>query len=71
MPQTMLRLKTGTPSGDAPKTTAHLLPCRVHHNGSVEPAQPFWQPSSGPGTTPRPWAESAEEKKKKEEMKKK
>ncbi|KAB5571990.1 ribonuclease H2, subunit C [Coniochaeta sp. 2T2.1] len=28
-----------------PKTTAHLLPCRVHYDGPVEPAQSYWSPT--------------------------
>lgn len=35
-----------------PKATAHLLPCRVHHNGSIEPIQPFWKPEKQAGTSP-------------------
>ncbi|KAK0712271.1 ribonuclease H2, subunit C [Apiosordaria backusii] len=26
------------------KTTAHLLPCKIHHTGPVEPTQSFWDP---------------------------
>ncbi|KAL2022601.1 hypothetical protein VTK56DRAFT_4945 [Thermocarpiscus australiensis] len=47
MSQQMLALKPETASGGTPKATAHLLPCRVHHNGSVEPAQSFWEPKVG------------------------
>ncbi|KAM7190750.1 putative dna replication licensing factor mcm6 protein [Rhypophila sp. PSN 637] len=25
--------------------TPHLLPCRIHHDGSVEPVQSFWDPT--------------------------
>ncbi|KAJ9162185.1 hypothetical protein NKR19_g1555 [Coniochaeta hoffmannii] len=42
MPQAMLSIKQDTPS--RPKTTAHLLPCRVHYDGPVEPAQSYWSP---------------------------
>jgi len=31
------------------KTKPHLLPCRVHHNGSVEPTQSFWNPTESAG----------------------
>lgn len=31
---------------DLPKATPHLLPCRVHHNGSIEPVQFFWEPNT-------------------------
>ncbi|KAK4240389.1 ribonuclease H2 non-catalytic subunit-domain-containing protein [Achaetomium macrosporum] len=47
MLQPMLNLKPETPSGATPKATPHLLPCRVHHNGSVEPNQSFWDPKVG------------------------
>ena len=33
-----------TSSADRPKTTPHLLPCRVHHTGDVEPVDAFWDP---------------------------
>lgn len=48
-------LTLGSPSNPPkppPKATAHLLPCRVHHNGSIEPIQPFWRPEKQPGTPP-------------------
>ncbi|KAK4246614.1 ribonuclease H2 non-catalytic subunit-domain-containing protein [Corynascus novoguineensis] len=48
MSQPMLRVeKSETPSGDSPKATPHLLPCRVHHNGPAEPAQSFWNARVG------------------------
>lgn len=50
-------LTLGSPSNPPkppPKATAHLLPCRVHHNGSIEPIQPFWRPEKQPGTPPSP-----------------
>ncbi|KAK1827647.1 ribonuclease H2 non-catalytic subunit-domain-containing protein [Podospora conica] len=31
-----------------PKATPNLLPCRVQHNGSVEPIQSFWEPKKQP-----------------------
>ena len=31
------------------RVTPHLLPCRVHHSGSVEPMQAFWAPVQTPG----------------------
>lgn len=34
-------------SGDAPKATANLLPCRINHDGSVEPVDSFWNPRTG------------------------
>lgn len=49
MTQPMLALKSDkTPEG-TPKATPHLLPCRVHHNGPVEPAQSFWNPKTSEG----------------------
>ncbi|KAK3940126.1 ribonuclease H2, subunit C [Diplogelasinospora grovesii] len=42
MSQPILSVK---PSSAEEKTTPNLLPCRVHHNGSVEPIQDFWQPT--------------------------
>lgn len=48
-------LTLGSPSNppqSPPKATAHLLPCRVHHNGSIEPIQPFWKPEKQAGTSP-------------------
>ncbi|KAL2148589.1 hypothetical protein VTH82DRAFT_2143 [Thermothelomyces myriococcoides] len=51
MSQPMLNVKSGSPSGDIPKATPHLLPCRIHHDGSVEPAQPFWNPRVGEAGT--------------------
>ncbi|KAK0744212.1 ribonuclease H2 non-catalytic subunit-domain-containing protein [Schizothecium vesticola] len=48
-------LTLGGPSPSSPSTppkaTPHLLPCRVHHNGSIEPIQPFWQPEKQPDGT--------------------
>ncbi|KAK3293894.1 ribonuclease H2 non-catalytic subunit-domain-containing protein [Chaetomium fimeti] len=46
MSQPMLTLKSDKSSEDTPKATPHLLPCRVNHNGPVEPAQSFWNPKT-------------------------
>ncbi|KAL2137223.1 hypothetical protein VTI74DRAFT_6434 [Chaetomium olivicolor] len=47
MSQPILSLKSETTtSEEIPKATPHLLPCRVHHNGSVEPVQCFWEPKA-------------------------
>ncbi|OIW32274.1 ribonuclease H1 small subunit [Coniochaeta ligniaria NRRL 30616] len=43
MTQPMLSIKSDKPSNS--KTTAHLLPCRVHYDGPVEPAQSYWSPT--------------------------
>jgi len=37
-------------SGDPhSKATPNLLPCRINHNGSIEPVEPFWDPRTGEG----------------------
>ncbi|KAK4158266.1 ribonuclease H2 non-catalytic subunit-domain-containing protein [Chaetomidium leptoderma] len=52
MSQPMLSLKSEASSGETPKATPHLLPCRVHHTGSVEPVQSFWEPKVNEDGTP-------------------
>ncbi|AEO70925.1 c9faff0d-4010-499a-8491-e65dffd49e6a [Thermothielavioides terrestris] len=47
MSQPMISLQPEPAAGHPPQATAHLLPCRVHHNGSVEPVQSFWEPKAG------------------------
>ena len=42
-----LAFKLEVPSGETPKATPHLLPCRVHHSGPFEPVQAFWDPKPG------------------------
>ncbi|KAI0173295.1 ribonuclease H1 small subunit [Hypoxylon sp. FL1284] len=32
-------------------TSVHLLPCRIHHNGNVEPVDTFWNPAEGQDET--------------------
>lgn len=49
MSKPILSLVDHTTSRDDKSTTAttvtpHLLPCRIHHDGSVEPVQSFWDP---------------------------
>ena len=44
MSQPMLEITAETTG--AKKTTPHLLPCRIHHNGPVEPTDAFWNPDS-------------------------
>ncbi|KAL2266877.1 hypothetical protein VTJ83DRAFT_4154 [Remersonia thermophila] len=52
MTQSILRFDEPASQADAPKTTPHLLPCRVHHDGPVEPVESFWEPKpSQDGTT--------------------
>jgi hypothetical protein len=37
-------------SGDFQKATPHLLPCRINHNGSIEPVEAsFWDPRTSDG----------------------
>ncbi|KAH7626083.1 ribonuclease H2, subunit C [Sordaria sp. MPI-SDFR-AT-0083] len=36
-------------STTTPKTTPNLLPCRIHHDGSVEPTDSFWNPREEDG----------------------
>lgn len=50
----ILTLGPSKPPNPPPKATAHLLPCRVHHNGSIEPIQPFWKPEKQAGMFPSP-----------------
>ncbi|KAI5861601.1 ribonuclease H1 small subunit [Durotheca rogersii] len=30
------------------KSQVHLLPCRIHHDGNVDPIGTYWNPSEGP-----------------------
>ncbi|KAK3353672.1 ribonuclease H2, subunit C [Lasiosphaeria hispida] len=49
MSQPVLTLKSPE---EPPKTTPHLLPCRVHHTGPVDPVEAFWEPKhADDGTT--------------------
>ncbi|KAK4180863.1 ribonuclease H2, subunit C [Triangularia setosa] len=41
-------LNLGSASSSPKKTTAHLLPCKIHHTGSVEPTKSFWDPQTFP-----------------------
>lgn len=34
------------------KAVANLLPCRVHHNGSIDPTSAYWTPSTAKGSFP-------------------
>ncbi|KAK4125431.1 ribonuclease H1 small subunit, partial [Parathielavia appendiculata] len=47
MSKPVLALELGKLSKETPKATPHLLPCRIHHNGPVEPVQSFWAPKVG------------------------
>ncbi|KAI1336632.1 ribonuclease H2, subunit C [Xylariaceae sp. FL0016] len=35
----------GTDEGSEKKATVHLLPCRIHHDGNVDPSDVYWSPS--------------------------
>ncbi|KAH7171516.1 ribonuclease H2 non-catalytic subunit-domain-containing protein [Dactylonectria macrodidyma] len=43
MSQPMLSLEAGD---ETPKVMANILPCRIHHNGPVEPVSAYWAPTS-------------------------
>lgn len=48
----MLSLKEG---GETKKMTANLLPCRIHHDGPIDPVGAYWMPLDSTGTySPRP-----------------
>ena len=47
MSQPILELKAETTGAE--KTTPHLLPCRIHHNGPVEPTESFWNITQSQG----------------------
>ncbi|KAK3338531.1 ribonuclease H2, subunit C [Neurospora tetraspora] len=40
---------SSTTSTPIPKTTPNLLPCRIHHDGPVEPTDSFWNPREEDG----------------------
>ncbi|KAK7431383.1 hypothetical protein QQZ08_002154 [Neonectria magnoliae] len=44
MSQSILSLKAS--SSDTPKAVANILPCRVHHNGPVDPVSAYWKPTT-------------------------
>lgn len=48
----MLSLGLDRPDEDIPRATPQLLPCRVHHDGSVEPVEFFWEPRKNEGSCP-------------------
>ncbi|KAF4337678.1 ribonuclease H2 subunit C [Fusarium beomiforme] len=33
-----------TPDGNKTKAVANLLPCRIHHDGPIDPASTYWTP---------------------------
>ena len=43
----MLSLKE---AGETKKMTANLLPCRIHHDGSIDPVGAYWMPVDSTGT---------------------
>lgn len=40
--QPMLALKDAQ---NKPKVTANLLPCRINHDGPIDPVDTFWNPT--------------------------
>ncbi|KAK3182098.1 MCM DNA helicase complex subunit mcm6 [Lecanicillium sp. MT-2017a] len=44
----MLSIKEAT---SKPKVTANLLPCRIHHDGPIDPATPYWKPQEAEDST--------------------
>ncbi|KAK4661014.1 hypothetical protein QC762_124030 [Podospora pseudocomata] len=44
-------LDIGSASSSPKRTTAHLLPCKIHHTGPVEPTQSFWDPQTSTSST--------------------
>ncbi|KAK4647285.1 uncharacterized protein QC761_124030 [Podospora bellae-mahoneyi] len=43
-------LDIGSASSSPKRTTAHLLPCKIHHTGPVGPIQSFWDPQTSTST---------------------
>ena len=56
----MLSLKEG---GETKKRTANLLPCRIHHDGSIDPVGAYWMPVDSTGTCSPGWTILATNKK--------
>ncbi|KAI1117975.1 ribonuclease H2, subunit C [Nemania sp. NC0429] len=50
MPPPLFTVESGT-SGEE-KTTVNLLPCRIHHDGDVNPSDAFWNPTSTEDSAP-------------------
>ncbi|KAK5658220.1 hypothetical protein OQA88_2195 [Cercophora sp. LCS_1] len=44
MTQPILSLTPANPE-EIQKATPNLLPCKIHHNGSIEPVESFWEPT--------------------------
>lgn len=45
--QPMLSVKEGS---ETKKMTANLLPCRIHHDGPIDPVSAYWKPVDSTGT---------------------
>ncbi|KAF7547202.1 hypothetical protein G7Z17_g7883 [Cylindrodendrum hubeiense] len=43
MSQPILSLKT---NDETPKAVANILPCRIHHNGPIDPISAYWKPTT-------------------------
>jgi hypothetical protein len=48
MTQPILSIEEDT-SKPSPKAVANLLPCRVHHDGPVDPLDGYWKPTNSEG----------------------
>jgi hypothetical protein len=51
MSQPMLTLATA--KSDQTEAQVHLLPCRIHHDGTVGPIEPYWSPAVHQGKSSR------------------
>ncbi|KAI1815364.1 ribonuclease H2, subunit C [Poronia punctata] len=49
MPPPLFTVETET--CEQTKATVNLLPCRIHHDGDVTPAETFWNPTKTPDGT--------------------
>ncbi|GAP90423.1 putative ribonuclease H2 subunit C [Rosellinia necatrix] len=47
MPSPLLTLESGT--SEQKRATVNLLPCRIHHDGDVNPSNTFWNPTEAEG----------------------
>ncbi|KAI0470324.1 ribonuclease H2, subunit C [Xylaria cf. heliscus] len=43
MPPPLFTVETGAPEQN--RATVNLLPCRIHHDGDVNPSDTFWNPT--------------------------
>ena len=50
MEQPLLSIEEGKSRSDN-KAVANLLPCRVHHDGPVDPIEAYWKPTKSEGAS--------------------